>query len=112
MGVSSVSADGNTLTVNLDGIIPVGVWTTFTHTESDTSVRLGNLPADVNGDGTSSSLDVLRLIDAMNGVGDPLPEWGTDINNSGLTGPEDILRVIDLLNGAGCLDAWNGVSLP
>lgn len=99
------------VTIALDRPISAGAWTRVSHEPSCTSVRIGYLPADVNGDGTSSPLDILALIDHLNGLGDQ-SEWSTDINRSGLTEPSDILRVIDLLNGAGEFEAWNGVTLP
>lgn len=112
-GIASVSVlDPNTLRVTLTSRIEPGARTTVTHTASGTSVTLGSLPADVNSDGTSSPVDILALIDSLNGVGVPRPIWSTDINRSGLAEPSDILRVIDLLNGAGAFDVWNGVTLP
>jgi len=103
---------GNVLRITLSDRIGVVAWTTITHLDSGTSVRVGYLPADVTSDGTSGPLDVLALIDFLNGVG-PLREiWSTDINRTGQANPADVLREIDLLNGAGELDAYNGVSLP
>jgi len=96
----------------LSGRIAPGAWTTFRHTASGTSTRLGFLPADVNADGTSAALDILALIDSLNRVGAPRPLWSTDVDRSGEANSADILREIDLLNGAGVFDAWNGVSLP
>jgi hypothetical protein len=65
----------------------------------------------VNGDGITTSVDILRLIDALNGV-TPRPEHATDINRDGITAPSDILRVIDLLNGADAFDPWLFRALP
>lgn len=110
--VASVEAIGEqTLRVIMTGIIEPGAWTTIRHTPSDTSVRLGFLPGDANGDGMSSPVDILALIDSLNGVVSR-PIWSTDIDRSGLATPADILRLIDLLNGAGVFYPWNGVSLP
>ncbi len=104
---------GDIVTVQLDGAIPTGHWTIFTHIASDTSTRIGYLPADVNGDGTSGPVDVLDMIDSLNEVpGVEFPEWSTDCDRSGATNPADILTVIDLLNGAGCFAPWNGETLP
>lgn len=86
-------------------------WTSFTHLPSATSVRFGYLPADANGDGTASSVDILALIDSLNGV-TPRPIESTDINRSGVAEPSDILRLIDLLNGAGPYDPYLGRTLP
>jgi hypothetical protein len=97
--------------ITLDRSISPGAWTTITHNDSGSAIRLGFLPADVNGDATSGPLDILALIDALNGVV-ALPYYATDVNRSAITEPQDILRTIDLLNGAGSYDAWNGQSLP
>lgn len=102
----------DTLNVQLSGPIAVGAWTTITHLPSATSVSLGYLPGDVNGDGTSSPIDILKLIDFLNGVGPALNLWSTDINRSGAAEPSDVLRVIDLLNGAEAFDVFNGMTLP
>lgn len=111
--IESVSPNGTQLTVTFDGPIPPGAWTTITHVAGGSTVRLGYLPADVNGDGTSSPVDILVLIDHLNGVlHPPLSLWQSDINRSGATEPSDVLRVIDLLNGADAFDVWNGATLP
>lgn len=73
----------------------------------------GRLPADVNGDGTSSPGDILDLIDNLNGNFDPPLEMvQCDVDISGACNPADILGVIDLLNGAGFDRGWNGATLP
>lgn len=97
--------------VTLSEPIEPGTWTRFLHTASGSSIRLGYLPGDVNGDGAAAAKDILALIDSLNGA-NPRPDYAADANRSGLSEPADILRVIDLLNGAGAFDAWNGVSLP
>ena len=109
-----VSTDGNTAWLQFGDfapdIFPVGHWTIITHNDSDTSVRIGYLPADVNNDRLSNANDVLALINALNGFGYPLHV--TDIDRSGVANASDILRVIDLLNGAGAFDVYLGASLP
>ncbi len=70
-------------------------------------------PGNVNGDNITNPLDILALVDILNGIAEP--EWGdhsTDIDRSGSLTPLDILALIDVLNGAGQLDAWNNTSLP
>ncbi len=99
------------VTINLAEAIEPGAWTTIRHEPSGTQLRVGSLPGDVNGDGTSSPNDILSLINRLNGV-ISLPVWNTDINRNLQLEPSDILRLIDLLNGAGEFDVWNGVSLP
>ncbi len=100
---------GVILTLNTP--IEPGAWTTITHNPSGSSVRLGYLPGDVNGDKTSSPVDILSLINSLNGV-IPRPLHATDMDRSGVANPADILRLIDLLNGAGAFDPWNGQVLP
>ncbi len=82
-------------------------WTTITHPASGTNVRIGFLPADVDGDAGSDPADLDALLIALNGGGPPLPSWSTDINRSAATTPADVLEVIDLLNGG-----YNGAVLP
>lgn len=106
-----LDAGGTVATLSLSAPIMPGAWTDIIYQPSSSRVRLGFLPADVNGDGTSSPLDILALIDALNGL-TAARSWSTDINRSGATEPGDILRLIDLLNGAGEFEPWNGRSLP
>ena len=93
--------------------IPPGHWTIITHNASESSVRLGYLPADVNNDKLSNANDVLFLIDVLNGVISPAPPaYQTDTDRSGATNGNDVLRVIDLLNGAGVYDEYLNAELP
>lgn len=101
-----------TVRVLLSDMIEPGAWTTVTHNSSGAITRVGYLPGDVNSDGTSAPADILKLVDALNGVGDPRAIWSTDVDRSGVAGPPDILRVIDLLNGAGVYQAWLNRNLP
>lgn len=116
--IVTVSIAGNNATLTLNQPIPAGKWTRVTHTESGTSTRIGFLPGDVNNDRTASPVDVLRLIDRLNGVCAPPPPpcnyaaYQTDADRSGATNPADILRVIDLLNGADAFEVWNLRTLP
>lgn len=98
--------------VVLSSRISMRAWITITHIDSGTSVGLGYLPSDVNGDGLASEADIATIIDVLNGVIDPLPIWSTDLDRSGVTGPSDILRGIDLLNGAEQYDRFLGEMLP
>jgi len=93
--------------------IPVDAWTTITYVGSGSSMRLGYLPGDVDGNGTRDGADVATLVDAVGGVLDPpLPLWSTDIDRSGKLAPADILREIDLLNGAEEYWVLEDASLP
>jgi hypothetical protein len=109
--ITDVAVNGNDATLTLDQRIPTAKWTVITHIQSATSIRVGNLPGDVDNNKTASAVDILRLIDHLNGVQN-YAMFQTDIDRSGVTTSADILRQIDLLNGAGCLDPWINVSLP
>ncbi len=104
--------DDQHIRVFLDKPIEPGVWTSIIHTSSQTRVDLGYMPADVNGDTTATPADILDLIDALNGVGDPRDIWSIDVDRSGLAGAPDILDVVDLLNGAGLFDPYLNQRLP
>ena len=102
---------GTTHADYFDGPIPAGAWTRITHNDSGTSVCLGYLPADSDGDRTSAPADILKVIDHLNGV-DVRPIYSVDMDRDGDPAPADILRVIDLLNGAATYDPWLDASLP
>ena len=109
--IANITADGNTVTLELTGMINVLAWTTFTHATGAT--RIGYLPADVSGDSFANASDVLTLIDHLNGVIDPpLADYQCDADRSGQCNASDVLRVIDLLNGAGVYPVFNGETLP
>lgn len=110
-GIAAVSVQGTQALILFSTPIKPGAWTTVTHIPSGTSTRVGYLPGDVNGDGTASPVDILALIDTINGV-TPRPDYATDINRDGTTAPADILREIDLLNGADAFEPWLGRTLP
>ncbi len=107
-----IQLGADTVEVILCDAIEPGAWTCITHNESISTRCMGYLPADVNGDGTSGPVDILDLIDFLNGVGPDLEIWQCDCDRSEECNPADILCVIDLLNGAGCYDPWNGETLP
>lgn len=113
--IAGATVDGRTVEITFvpppAGPSGLQKWTTITHVPSGASVRIGYLPGDVNGDGRSSPLDVLALIDSLNGVS-PRPLLSTDMDRSGVAQPADVLRLIDLLNGAFAFDVWNGAALP
>ncbi len=108
----AAEVDAQTVMVTLSAPIEPGAWTSIVHDASGTQTRIGFLPGDVNGDGTSGLLDTFTLIDFLNGAANPLPVWSTDIDRSGEANARDILREIDLLNGAEGFEVWNGRSLP
>jgi hypothetical protein len=84
----------------------------LTYETAGLSVRLGVLPADVNGDGVAQAADTTHLIDILAGAAPPRPVWSMDIDRSESVTPADALDAIDLLNGAGLYDAHLGASLP
>ena len=104
--------DPDRVRVLLSRSVEIRAWTTITHNNSGTNVRVGFLPGDVNGDTTSNPTDIFELIDALTKINPSRMIWSTDIDRSGLTMPGDILRLIDLLNGAGADEPFNGASLP
>ncbi len=108
--IDEVVAVGLEVVVQLTDSIPVGNCTTLVYTPSGSAVTIGYLPGDVDGDGTSGPLDLLALIDHLNGVV-TLREYQCDINRTGKCEPNDILRVVDLLNGAGAYRKWANESL-
>ncbi len=70
-------------------------------------------PANVNADGVSNQLDILALIDILNGVAEPpFGLYSADIAHRGIITPLDIIFLIDLLNGAEVFDPWMNVPLP
>lgn len=108
--VETISTD--TVRIQLSQPIAPGAWTVITHLPSGTSVCLGSLPGDVNGDGVAAPSDILAVIDCLNGTaGQGCGDAQVDVDRSGEAGPSDILRVIDLLNGAGAFDAWLNATL-
>lgn len=110
--ITSLDVQDWTVTLHLDRPIRPGAWTTFEHRVSGTQTRLGYLPGDVDGDGRSSGVDVLRLIDALNHVGPPLPDSSTDIDRSGEATPADVLREIEILSNCVPWGCWWYATLP
>ncbi len=111
--INELMVTGSTVRLVLDGPLPAGSCTTVWHTPTAARITFGYLPGDANSDGVAGPLDILVLIDHLNGsLKQPLASWQCDINHSGACEPQDILRLIDLLNGAAEYDAWNGAKLP
>ena len=104
------NGDG-TYTLTLKRPMAPGEVTTFTYTDNDGASTTGRFiahPANVTADNAAGPVDILALIDVLNGVRSPA--WGdysVDINHSGAVDPSDILRVFDLLNAG-----WYGTRLP
>lgn len=102
----------NGVKLTLDRPIEPKAWTIITHAPTQSTIRLGFLPGDVNGDSFSGPVDILELVDFLNALNPERPIWSTDLDRSGIAAPADILMLIDLLNGAGNLDEYNGARLP
>jgi len=86
----------HTIVVVFSEPLEVETWTTITHNDSGSGVRLGYLPGDVDGSGISNANDIIELIDTLMGM-NPRPEYQTDINRSGHTDATDVTALIDLL---------------
>ena len=98
-------------TLRLKRPITPGEMTTITYRDDlgeSSIVRVFSHPGNVNADSAAAPADVLDLIDALNGIVQPV--WGlysADCDHSGLIAPADVLCVIDLLNAG-----WNGTARP
>ncbi len=110
--IQSVGLTQEMIDVELSHAIEAVAWTDVLHEDSGTSVRLGALPADVDGSATSNAADVTALVDSLRGAGPPRPIWSTDLDRSTRTTGADVLEAVDLLNGEGEFSPYNGVSLP
>ena len=111
--ISTVVLSGNVATVNFVAPIPTKKWTCVMHNASSTRRCIGALPADANGDRTAAPVDILDIIDNLNGVlNPPLAIYQCDIDRSAVCAPADILMEIDLLNGASGFPFSNGTALP
>lgn len=109
--VLSAVSNGSVMTVHLAQPISPGAWTTIRYLPKGTIVRLGFLPGDVSGNGSAGLIDLMALIDALNGV-TPRPISSTDIDRSGQSNVLDVRRVIEVLSGNGAYEFWGGRSLP
>ena len=110
--IISMNIIGNdTVEIVLSEPIEPVTWTIISHEASDTSVRLGYLPGDVDSSKCSTSNDIAILVDALRGT-ITLPEYSTNIDRSIVSDSNDIIELIDLLNGTGEYDPWNNVALP
>jgi hypothetical protein len=96
--------------------IPAGEVTTISYLDDQgfaTSVVFTSHPANANADGEANPLDLLSLINYLNGIEQPpFGLYGMDVDHSGVATPADILRLIDLLNGAQVFDVWNETPRP
>ncbi|MGD2110002.1 MAG: dockerin type I domain-containing protein [Phycisphaerae bacterium] len=110
--IVNVTARDGDVTLLFDRPIPAGASTTVTHCATGTSVRLGFLPGDVDGNGRTGAADLLRLVDAINGTGEPLPMWSADVDRSGVIDRADVDTLVTMLSGRGAFDGWIERRLP
>ena len=110
--VDVVPTGANTVALYFNRPITVNAWTTVSHEDTATSLRLGYLPGDVDANAVNQTRDIVALIAALNQVSDPPPGSSFDIDRSQEANAIDILRVIDLFNGAGVYQQFDGLSLP
>jgi hypothetical protein len=116
-GIASVTEDPpGTYSVVLNHAIAPGGWTTVTMAGcegDDCFVEYLSLPANVDGNDQVGPLDILAIVDILNGVlVAPFGDYSSDADHSGQVGPTDILRVIDLLNGADAYSPWISTERP
>jgi hypothetical protein len=99
--------------ITLSRAITAGGVTTIRYSGDGSFVSYVAHPANANGDGVANPVDILFMIDVLNGVSvPPHGAYSSDIDHSGVSNPSDILRLIDLLNGAGVFETWNGTPRP
>lgn len=111
--VSAVTPVANNgLQIRLSRPIEPKAWTTITHAPTLSTGSIGFLPGDVNSDQFSNPVDILALVDFLNGIGPALPLTSTDLDRSGIPAPADLIMLIDLLNGSGDLDSYLNAHLP
>ncbi len=112
--ISIENHDFDSLFIQLDAPLQPGARTVVEYPVSNMKICLGYLPGDVNNDGQTSPVDILFLINFLNGISpySNYAEFQTDMDHSGASNPGDILRLIDLLNGAQAFESWNGSFLP
>ena len=94
--IKSIKGEGSEVTLELDRPVRVGGWTTVIHKPSNTRLRLGSFPGDVNADGRADSEDILTIIRALNGS-ELLPLHRSDVDRNGVLGSGDLLAVLDLV---------------
>lgn len=113
---SVVENPSGTYTITLSRVITSGAGTSLTYTPTTGTASRGcfkSHSANVNSDTAAAPVDILHLIDNLNGIRvPPLAIWQCDIDRSGICLPADIITEIDLLNGTNGFIVWNGTSRP
>jgi hypothetical protein len=110
---ASLDHGDGTYTLLLDRPITPAAVTTVTYGATGDVLTMTALPGNVDGNGVTDPMDILAIIDILNGVETaPFGLFSGDLDYSQQIGPSDILVVIDLLNGASAFDPWIDVSVP
>jgi len=96
--------------------ITKGAVTTLSYIHDADYLTYISHPANVNGDSAANAVDILELIDCLNGADHaihcPWYIYSKDADRSGQSNAADVLAVIDLLNGADAFDIWNNTPVP
>ncbi len=93
-------------------LTPMAV-TTITYTGTNATGRFTSHPANANADGWAGPIDILSVIDHLNGVhGLPHGLYSADVDRSGVVDAADIQAVIDLLNGVDVFPPYLETALP
>ncbi|HEY3242132.1 MAG TPA: VCBS repeat-containing protein [Phycisphaerae bacterium] len=118
--VTGVSGSGaGPWQISLSGVIPARECVTFTFAGTTAGQRLQyqSLPGDTNLDGTSSTQDLLFLVQRINDGTANQPDnlARFNIDRSALQPPhvntQDLLRLVQLLNGVNASQVFNGATV-
>ena len=113
-GISSVVYHGSGVyQITLNRAIAMAAVTTIEYTGNGSFIQYTSHPANTNSDTAAGPVDIIHLIDHLNGIRvPPLTAYQCDFNRSNVCSPADIITLIDLLNGAGPFTVWNGTARP
>jgi hypothetical protein len=116
-GIASVLQTGaGTYEIVLDFAIAPNSWTTIAIdgcAGAGCFVEYLANPGNVDHNSTTGPLDILAIIDYINGVlTPPFGIYSSDVDHSGQLNPGDILAVVNLLNGADAFSPQQGVVRP
>ena len=110
-GIASFAGAGYVGTLTLDRPIDPKAWTVITfHGEyADDVIRLGYLPADVDGSLVAGANDIVEVVEGVQGGG-ALHQY--DVDRSGSLTAADLTVLVDLLNGAEPFEGYRDKRLP
>lgn len=112
--VDVVPVGDRTYRVMFDAPLEPAAWTRIAVPgvdQSRSSVCVGSLPGDVNGDRVSNVVDLIDLVSSLRGATKPLEVHQCDLDRSGACTPSDLVTLINMLTGAGEFDVWSGVTV-